>query len=407
MIRYSQMNGPIVLLLAAAAAFAQSDAPATPARDLAAERQQALSLLNQGRCQAALPLAEDLVAANPDDAVAQGWLGYCLFNKSRLTANPDEAQALRKRAREAAVRSRQLGNKWPLLNDLFIAIDTPGAAEQPFSSNAEANAKMKEGEAAFSKGDNEGALAAYSAALKLDPQLYHAALFAGDVCFRAKDTACAADWFSKAVAIAPTHETAYRYWGDALMAAGKMMEARDKFIEAVIAEPGQKPWAGLMNWAKRNDCTLTAPKIDRPKIEARLGDNPQTMTVSPQDLEDKDGTGRAAWLAYGITRAAWRQALFAKTYPNETQYRHTLAEETAALTAVANAVERLNAPHLDPLLANVLALKRDGLLEAWILLNGGPDPSLAPDYAPYRDAHHAEIRAYFDKYIIHPNRSAP
>lgn len=69
------------------------------------------------------------------------------------------------------MRARQLGSKWPLLNDLFVALDIPGAAQQPFSSNAEANAKMKEGEEAFSKGDNNGALAGYSAALKLDPQL--------------------------------------------------------------------------------------------------------------------------------------------------------------------------------------------------------------------------------------------
>src|ERR1019366_6107423 len=52
-----------------------------------------------------------------------------------------------------------------------VTLDIPGAAQQPFSSNAEANAKMKEGEEAFSKGDNNGALAGYSAALKLDPQL--------------------------------------------------------------------------------------------------------------------------------------------------------------------------------------------------------------------------------------------
>jgi hypothetical protein len=29
---------------------------------------------------------------------------------------------------------------------------------------------------------------------------------------------------------------------------------------------------------------------------------------------------------------------------------------------------------------------------------------IAQDYAAYRDAHHLELRAYFDKYIIH---SAP
>jgi hypothetical protein len=67
--------------------------------------------------------------------------------------------------------------------------------------------------------------------------------------------ACASEWFSKAVAIDP---------------------ARDKFIEAVIVEPTQKPWAALLNWANRNNCQLSAPKIDRPQ----LGNNPQTMVGS-------------------------------------------------------------------------------------------------------------------------------
>ncbi|MGA2742769.1 MAG: hypothetical protein ABSG65_35690 [Bryobacteraceae bacterium] len=135
------------------------------------------------------------------------------------------------------------------------------------------------------------------------------------MCFRKKDVACASEWFGKAVAIDPARETAYRYWGDALMAAGKTMEARDKFIEAVIAQPGPKPWAALQNWAKRNNCRLTAPKIDRPN----LGENPQTMAINPNDVEDAEGTGRSAGIGYSITRAAWRQALFAKTYPMEAQ----------------------------------------------------------------------------------------
>jgi len=390
------MKPLVALVLAAAAAFAQ------PARDLAAEREQAKQLLGQGQALAALPLVEDLAAASPDDAAVQGWLAYCLFAKSRSNATPEQAQALRKRARAAVSRAQELGSKWPMLNDLIAALDTPGSAEQPFSSNAEANAKMKEGEQAFGKGNNKGALAAYSAALQLDPKLYSAPLFAGDVCFRAKDMACASEWFGKAVAIDPARETAYRYWGDALMAAGKMLEARDKFIEAVIAEPVQKPWAALQNWAKRNNCQLSAPRIDRP----RIGGNPQTMLVNPKDVADQEGTGRGAWIGYSITRAAWRQAVFAKKYPNETQYRHTLEEEIAALTAVVDALNRQKAPHLDPQLANVLSLKSDGLLEAWILLSGGADAGIAQDYAAYRAAHHAELRAYFDKYIVHPNGPA-
>lgn len=390
------MKPLLVLLMAAGTAAAQ------PAGDLATERQRAIQLMNQGQLLPALPLVEDLAAANPDDGTVQGWLAYCLFAKSRMSGKPEETQALRKRAREAVSRAQQLGSQWMLLKDLVAALDDPGDADRPFSTNAEANARMKEGEEAFAKGDNDGALSAYGAALKIDPKLYHAALFAGDVCFRKKDVACAADWFGRAVAIAPQLETAYRYWGDALMAAGKMLEARDKFIESVIAAPGPKSWAGLMNWAKRNNCHLPAPKIDRPKFS----DTPQTMTADPKDLEDEKGAGRGAWVSYGVVRAAWRQTLFAKKYPNETEYRHSLEEEVAALDAVADAIDQQKDPHLDPQLANVILLKRDGLLAAWLLLTSGADAGIARDYAAYRDAHHTELRAYFDKYVIQPNPSA-
>lgn len=282
------------ILLAAGGAFAQ------PAHDLVAERQQVIRLMTQGQSLAALPLVEDLAAANPGDAAVQGWLGYCLFAKSRTNATAEEAPELRKRAREAVLRARQLGSTWPMLNDLILVLDNPGAVQQPLSSNAEANAKMKEGETAFAKGDYDGALAAYSAALKIEPKLYTAALFAGDVCFRKKDVACASEWFGRAVTIDPARETAYRFWGDALMAAGKMLEARDKFIESVLAERTQKPWAALQNWAKQNDCMLSAPKIERPKI----GEDARNIALNPADLDDKDGTGRSAWVTYSIVRAA-------------------------------------------------------------------------------------------------------
>ena len=36
---------------------------------------------------------------------------------------------------------------------------------------------------------------------------------------------------------------------------------------------------------------------------------------------------------YGLTRASWNTAEFAKNYPAEKQYRHTLKEEAAALRA--------------------------------------------------------------------------
>src|SRR5437879_8137856 len=44
----------------------------------------------------------------------------------------------------------------------------------------------------------------------------------------------------KAIAIDANRETAYRYWGDALDAQGKTNLARDKFVEAIVAEPDRK-----------------------------------------------------------------------------------------------------------------------------------------------------------------------
>lgn len=69
---------------------------------------------------------------------------------------------------------------------------------------------------------------------------------------------------------------------------------------------------------------------------------------------------------------------------------------------MAGAIDLLKATHLDPQLGNLLALKRDGFLEAWILLSGGPDPGIDLDYAAYRAAHQAELRGYIDKYVIRP-----
>ena len=61
----------------------------------------------------------------------------------------------------------------------------------------------------------------YQRALLLDPKLYEAALFIGDVYFKTADQVKAVEWFARAVAINPDRETAYRYWGDCLDEAGQ------------------------------------------------------------------------------------------------------------------------------------------------------------------------------------------
>src|SRR5688500_20336705 len=96
---------------------------------------------------------------------------------------------------------------------------------------------MREGEAAFARNDLAKALEMYQRALLLDPKLYEAALFAGDVYYKKAEQKKASEWFARAVSINPDREAAYRYWGDSLMKQGRVTEAGDKFVEAYIAEP--------------------------------------------------------------------------------------------------------------------------------------------------------------------------
>ena len=88
--------------------------------------------------------------------------------------------------------------------------------------------------------------------LELDPKNYDATVYVGDVYFSERAYNSAAEWFAKAIKLDPDKETAYRYWGDALGESGKNDEAREKYINAVIAEPYiRPPWTALRRWTDR------------------------------------------------------------------------------------------------------------------------------------------------------------
>jgi len=78
-------------------------------------------------------------------------------------------------------------------------------------------ALLKEAEQAFTRGDFDAAFAKYAAAADADPRLYEAPLYAGDTALHQKDLKTAARWFARAIEIDPDRETAYRYWGDAMI----------------------------------------------------------------------------------------------------------------------------------------------------------------------------------------------
>lgn len=391
---------------AASHAVNAQDAPTQTDETYQAERKRAFDLYDQAHYTEAAPLLDKLMQSHPDDVLILSRLGFSLFVSAAAIKEPELKRQAIARAREILSRSQSLGDKSVLTQTTLEQIAANPSGEQFFSNRREANKAMKEGEAAFAQGDAQKALDAYLRAAKLDPTLYEAPLFAGDAYFLLKQPEKAGEMYARAIAIDPDKETAYRYWGDILTKQGKMAEAREKLIEAYLAAPYSRLAVnGLGQWAQANNVRLAHPKINIPSDVKTEGDK-TNITLDMNALKADSSDGSSAWMFYGISRAAWRtknDANFHKAYPNETTYRHSLAEEADALRTVLESVQtqmkEKRIKQLDPSLAALQRLERDGMLEAYILL-ARADQGVAQNYAAYRKAHKEQLRRYVVEYIL-------
>src|SRR5215510_2873500 len=193
------------------------------------ERHRAFQLFKDAKYPEALVLFEKLAVKYPQDPGVIENLGVLVFHQSTYLPTPEERKQTRKRARELLVKAVQLGSPNPL-SALIDGIPADGGNDGTFSPRKEVDDAMREGEAAFGKGEFPKAVEMYQRALLLDPKLYEAALFIGDVYFKSAEQIKAGEWFARAIEINPDRETAYRYWGDSLMKQGKVTEAGDKFV---------------------------------------------------------------------------------------------------------------------------------------------------------------------------------
>ena len=395
----------VVALSLAAGAFARPQDPA--------ERQRAVDLYESSNYTAALPLLEKVAAANPNDIAILSRLGFVLFASSTTEKDAALRQKMRERARATLSRSKSLGDDSNLTAIALDALSRNDASDIPFSSIRSAEAAIREGEAYFVRGDLDKALSSYARALEFDPKLYEAALYAGDMefkkahnstdaQFRSEHFDAAGIWFAKAIAIDADRETGYRYWGDALDAQGKTEPARDKFVEAIIAEPyGRRSYVGLTQWAERHKVNLGHPKIEPPNSTSTQ-DGKTTLSIDPKTLNSNDGSNN--WLVYDITRLAWsREGEFLKNYPNEKAYRHSLKEETTALRLVAEASARDlksgKVKKLEQSIEMLVKLNEMGLLDAYVLF-ARPDQGIARDYPAYRAANCDKLRRYWLEVVI-------
>jgi len=364
------------------------------------DRQNAVLLYQQRKMAEAAAALEMVVTRYPADASAHEMLGASLLGRAAGQTDPNLAKADRLRARKELLRAQELGDSSDLCRILLADIPEDGSTT-PLSSKADVDAALREGEAAFSKADWPTAIAAYTRAWNLDPSQPVAALFLGDTYYSMKDMDQAERWFAKAVHADPNTETAYRYWGDALMLQGRMKEARAKYIEGIVAEPYRATsTVGLRKWLSANGLQWKAPPITLPAGPKSDKDGKIEIPVDQSMLKDPDGA--AAWLIYLGVRSSWMTKDFLAAFPAEKTYRHSLAEELAALTttvAFGQMPVDKEKPKRSATLEALAKLSQEGLLEAFTLLSNA-DAELAKDYPAYRDAHRDKLIAYLDEYLV-------
>jgi tetratricopeptide (TPR) repeat protein len=375
--------------------------------DYEAERKKAIQLVGEYKYTEALPILEKLAAAKADDAVVLQYLSMAVLVNATISKKPPEE--LKKdliRARSLAIKSRDLGNNSSLIEMILEQVPSDGNPEAFTGSKKRTPAAeaLLEGEGAFVKGDTTRAIEHYERAAKLDPKLYEAPLFIGDVYYKTKQIDKAGEWYARAIAIDPDRETAYRYWGNVLMSDDRMEESREKLIEAVIADPyNRNTWQFLDTWARRNQKRLGHLRIEVPTSSVKRKDE-KNIDILVNPVDKKDGT--EAWMLYSISRAAWMTAKqFSEAFPDEKEYRHSLREEAEALRLTAESVAgqikegKLKESALDVSIANLLKLYKAEMIEPYVLL-AIPDAGIARDYIQYRKINRDKLRRYVSEFVI-------
>jgi Tfp pilus assembly protein PilF len=394
-------NALLALLICCVSLTYLPSASYAQGEEIAELKQKAEELIKNHQYTEALPLLEKVVAADPNDPQTHFYLGFALIAQANITKDDVKRKELRIRARAAYIKAKELGIKEPVVDALITSTPADGSDGKAFSENPEANRLMTEAEGLFSQGNLGGALENYQKALELDPHIYEAALFSGDVHTQRGDLKQAEVWYQKAIAINPDRETAYRYSATPLMKQKKYDEARDRYVEAYVAEPYNRySAAGLTQWAQVTGTRLAHADIKIPtdvtfdeKGNAKINLDASTLLGGKDD-------GAFAWISYGATRSIWRKEKFAKRFPEEKTYRHSLAEEAEALRSViAIATGDKKAKTLNSSIAKLKKLNDEGLLEAFILL-AQADAGVAEDYAAYRHRDRDKLRRYVVQYVL-------
>jgi tetratricopeptide (TPR) repeat protein len=421
-VRWSVCCGALLLIFVFSAASAYARQANS---DFATKKQQADALFAQNKLEESEPLYEQLAADSNADWVVFSRLGFLLYSRLSNTRDDQQRKELADRARSALLRARELGDRTALTNLYINTLANGTPPYSHFSDNAEADSVMHDAETVYLKGDMAASIELYKKALAIEPKLYLAAVNIGDAYYKTPGKQEEAqEWFAKAVAINPNAETAYRYWADDLMKLGKVQEARDKFVEAYVTQPGSRlTIAALANWAKGQNITLAQPVVKIP-ITVEMTADGYVVTVAAGSINNSSpvkipfveqstpgsysgalnptlagNPTLGAWLKYAGGRVGWTKKYLAE-HPNQTGVRNNLPEEAFALRVCISQLDA-NSKDLDPSLATLMKLDKDGVLEAFIFLARG-DQGIMQDYPAYLAEHRDVVRRYVKTWVF-PN----
>jgi len=350
----------------------------------------------------ALPYMQELVKRHPENGMFATSLAGCLYSVATVNMDAQQAAAQWTAAHKEAERAIALhaaGNGAQEILDL-----TAGPFHPQAKFTGPGAAALNQAKNSFGHGDLDATLNECNAAMVADPGLYDAPLLAGDVWLQRQDFAQAAVWYGKAIAINPNRETGYRFRGDALDRAGQTNAALEQYIAAAVADPySGGPIEGLTQWSGRHGHTVQRPQIGTAKLPITEMKNGTAVTNIPESQSDVDNGVLSPWAMYQMKRVMFKTDGFAKAYPAENTYRHSLQEEVASIQAALDAIAilKMKDADLDPHLIALRKLNQEGLLECWILLDDA-DQGISQDYPAYRDGHRELIAKYVREYWIHP-----
>ncbi len=392
----------------AASVAANTDANAAP-RPLDEARLREAQMFKQERRYAEVEaIYAEQTQLQPENAWLVAEHANAVADQARAETDPAKARALFKRARELALRAEQLGTTNPLTPMIIAGTRPDGSRESEsggaFSQHEQADKLIRDGEAAFTAHDFEKAWTLYQQAAELEPTNYMAALWTGDAYFSARKYGQACDWFRKTITIAPTTETAHRYLGDALAKLGRKEEAMNEWITAVICEPYQRVTRQHFTEELRAVAEAKEHRIPRFGVGGYSVDSAKHEIGISKEADNLQAL-------YALACANWRIENFASQFPQEREPRRSLREELAGLElliatheataqnaeAQGDATLKAERESWQPILNGLVALKREGLLEAYALLER-VDLELAKDYTAYREAHWAELERYIRVY---------